>query len=206
MAEGNLTELMRSAAAELEEALVARWNWFLHETPIANLASIRQHGLLPKNPDCVVPAGVAAALGGNANQLICLHPLGAKVRPSGTKSGWQARLAIRSTSVPSPISLDWSYEWDRILQEWQAVAGKSFVEFSSDISHTYGSVAAYSVIPSSQFMIQLRGCPDDPATWPSLSEADDAEVYLHPGLGMIVDNDYTGEGGIPRYAYDTEDQ
>lgn len=92
-------------------AVTRRYAWFIHVTPIANLTNIRSEGLQPRS-DAGPPPEVISALGPAGKNILCLHPLGAKLHPKGTKSPPLVSLAIYFEDLPQRIGLDWSYCWD----------------------------------------------------------------------------------------------
>jgi hypothetical protein len=161
--------------ALLRAALIRKYTCFVHETPDVDIDSIRREGLRT-NRDSQAPLDVKTALHLEQVPILCLHPLGAQLRPGGAASTLclqlgqpeppRVCLAVVAPDLPQRVGLDWSYEWDQQAASLEANADtplQAFAEIALQLVDEFGSVAAYDNIPA----IRLRVfCHRDPPANP----------------------------------------
>ena len=152
-------------------ALGLHFKWYYHVTPVKNIPSIRESGLLPK-ADMVAPEVVVKYLGRTASEIICLNPLGADSTPPAVQEGPFACLAICREALPLRIGLDWSHGGGfgiaEVLRAEQPTrpANSIFVESAK----RWGSIVGYDPIPAASLKVYARGCmPHNSAQWPLLT-------------------------------------
>jgi hypothetical protein len=163
----------------VREALIRRYTWFIHVTPVGNLASIRSTGLKPVG-DAPPPPEVESAGGVVGKNILCLHPLGARKAPQGTKDPPFASIAISSEDLPGSIGLDWSYAWDLVESRFSRWPDLSIEHFVSRIVRCFGSVVSYEpVAPMNLRVCDKSSPPTNPLGWPSLLHTQDDQVYRH---------------------------
>src|ERR1700687_4080779 len=159
-------------------ALGRHFKWYYHVSPVGNISSIRERGLLPK-ADMTAPEVVAKYIGRTAAAIICLNPLGADRTPPAVQEGQFACLAICREALPLRIGLDWSHAGGfgiaEVLRREQPArpANSIFVESAK----RWGSIVAYDPIPAASIRAYGRGCmPHDPAQWPFLKTVKDDQL------------------------------
>jgi hypothetical protein len=178
-------EGMRSA----REALIARYQWLTHDSPVSAFEPIRRGGLLPSRPDGYfgpVPTLVGDLLGPGAERIVCLWPLGCAVfRSRVSRDAPLFRLALNGADLPPRIGLDWSFpeSWALrgITKETHPKSPAADV-FTYVVNGT-GSVVSYDRIPPSALRVCPRGTPlnSDPSTWPLLVNVTDInEIEIIP--------------------------
>jgi hypothetical protein len=154
----------------VRDALISRYDWFVHITPLGNLPSIRGDGLTPKS-DASPPPEVAKLLGETSRTILCLHPLGAKLKPLGTQSPPFASLAVRASDLPERMGLDWSYSWPLVEGRMELYSCMPMREFVQRIADEFGSVVSYDAIASARLRVCGQGNSlNDPSNWPMLDE------------------------------------
>jgi hypothetical protein len=89
---------------------------------------------------------------------VCLHPVGAALRPHSSKYGRLIRLAVSGADLPDRVGLDWSYDWNLARCIRKDSPDKSCNDILFDVARRRGSVAAYDGIPASKLRIE-RDCP-----------------------------------------------
>ncbi|MGC1180386.1 MAG: hypothetical protein WA884_15540 [Methyloceanibacter sp.] len=157
------------------DALADKYPWFTHDTALGQLQGIRKEGLLPHAVSSC-PSEVINWFGEPGRQIVCLHPVGAALRPHSSKYGRLIRLAVSGADLPDRVGLDWSYDWNLARCIRKDSPDKSCNDILLDVARRRGSVAAYDGIPASKLRIWREGLPHDPAQWPKLDEITDAEA------------------------------
>jgi hypothetical protein len=152
-------------------ALIARFPWFLHCTPVENFHSIQATGLQPRNPGCLVNPVIAAKLKvENAAELICLRPLGTS--DSTPRRGARLfKLAVPAPSLPATVTIDWTFSgtWELGPILCNDYPSGSAEEIFCEIARRRGSVAVYEAISPNALRVWTKDCSDlDPAMWPRL--------------------------------------
>src|SRR5262249_16052305 len=107
----------------VRSALISRYGWFIHTTPEENIDNIRRDGLRP-HMDAGPEPDVVLILGDGGREILCLHPLGAKLYPQGANANVvipmgecnpkRVSLAIAAEDLPATLGLDWSFDWLRV--------------------------------------------------------------------------------------------
>jgi hypothetical protein len=162
----------------MRDALISRFDWFVHTTKNSALPSIRREGLRPTMPDGYflrdLPDVVREAIGQGAERVVCLWPQGAlpmnvdKAAPLDPDPPEMVRLALRATDLCRRVGLDWSYPYSWGLAE-QIRADSPNMDSSAvavDVARRSGSIVSYDVIPAQALLI----CPpggdvSDPSKW-----------------------------------------
>jgi hypothetical protein len=181
-------DLLQNASL-VRAALVREYGWFIHETPEANIVSIREHGLLA-NRDAPAPPEVQTKFESARVPILYLHPLGAKLCPRGAHVTLELPLgadepklvsiAVSAADLPGLVGLDWSYDWPRVLDEIQANYRMMLEEVALHIVNEYGSIAVYNNIQPTRLRVFCRdSSPTNPLNWKTLTDADDAEIVRH---------------------------
>lgn len=173
----------------VQAALVRRYNWFIHTTPETNIGGIREKGLLA-NRDALAPQEVRMAFETDQVQILCLHPLGAKLWPRGAHSTLGLSLgedepksvsfAIEACDLPQQIGLDWSYDWRGVEAAIRANDKMTLEELVVHLVNEYGSVAAYHKINPERLRVFCVGnSPTNPLDWKMLNHANDGDILRH---------------------------
>jgi hypothetical protein len=161
-------ELMEKINAG-RDALITRYTWFTHVTSENYLQSIQAEGLRPSKVD-YPPSLRDRLLAERKHFVVCLHPLGSKLKPSGGGEAPHRTLAVHKAALPKLISLDWSYEWQSYIEKRRHdLPNEPFSEFIVAVAQCLGSIISYEPIAPSDLKIQLDPATDDPSTWPSLT-------------------------------------
>lgn len=183
----DIFEEMIAHRSTLRLALVHRYAWFIHETEIDRLASIRKDGLRP-----YAVSGAPAELPSSLALMTCLHPMGSKLSPHSSQAGPKIEFAIPAAALPQNVGLDWSYEWRRlIIPQWANVAMEPFASFSARVIDDFGSVGVYEIIPPSSLLIRRKSdSRNDPSKWSPLLTTNDREIHvakeeLYPGTQVV---------------------
>lgn len=164
----------------VRDALTRKYAWFTHDTPLAKLSNIRQSGLLP-HYIIGCPPEVIARFGEAGRKIVCLHPLGAELRPTSSQRGPLARFAVPGIALPSRVGLDWSYDWSLADLIRKEAPSKPYDEVILDVARRRGSVASYEAIPPQVLSVWTDGAPDDPEQWQILSDVEDTDIKSFPG-------------------------
>jgi hypothetical protein len=176
----------------LRAALIRKYTCFLHETPEVNINGIRRYGLLA-NRDAAAPPEVQTALDLQQVPILCLHPLGARLRPRGAASTLclqidqpeppRVSFAFLAPDLPQRVGLDWSFEWHRQEAELRAneeMPLEAFVELAVQLVNDYGSIAAYDRIGPECLHVFCNGDPPaNPLEWRTLNGARNDEIMRH---------------------------
>ncbi len=157
------------------EALIAKFQYFTHDTPDKYLPCIKKNGLVPHE---VTPSSGDEFIRYYEcrRKITCLRPVGAELCPKSSGPPPFARLAVSSLDLPRLLSLDWSYDWGlaRVLREGSPQ--RSSVEIFVEVARRRGSIAVYDPIPAIKLTVWQEGLPDDPALWPRLAETAESEI------------------------------
>lgn len=161
-------------------AIGARYKWFIHITRTANMAGIRQNGLLP-HTDAPPPREVVEVLGDTAANITCLSPLGADLVPGPVGEGPFVCLAIENNALPPRIGLDWSYDGAvgiaRVLRDEQR--DSSVGEIFAAAVKRWGSMVVYDRIPPTDLRVYANGYfPLAPQHWPMLTNTADGDLAI----------------------------
>jgi len=178
--------------SEVRGALIRRYRWFIHTSPEQNIDSIRETGLRP-NRD-VEPSkreGVIEAYGKDVGPILCLHPLGALLCPSGAKANAEpvpigkddpkvVTLAVEGCDLPASLALDWSYEWARALRSLTENPNLSPEDAALLVANELGSIASLLPIAAENIRVFcLANPPADPFHWPRLVAAGNESIVRH---------------------------
>ncbi|MFT5510506.1 MAG: hypothetical protein ACI89J_003600 [Hyphomicrobiaceae bacterium] len=181
---------MEQMRQNIRDALVKKFDWFLHASPPSNICPIRRDGLLPKTPrPAILPVDFDEPYGRAGNsEILCLHPLGSKhlhVGTAGDGASSRVFFAICADHLPESLGLDWSYGWD--VQKGRidsSAEQKTAAEIFTTIADELGSITSYESIPADL----LRVCCDDiteavcwppdscPGIWPRLTSVEDKDI------------------------------
>jgi hypothetical protein len=171
-------ELLRDMVT-VRRAFVARFKYFIHVTPADNFDAIRAHGLKPCF-DSQPPPEVLQELGDDARNILCLHPLGAKLRPTGTKEPPLISLAVAAEHIPGRLGLDWSYSWVIVLGRMRQHPTMPIGEFVARIADEFGSIISYDPIPPDSLRaFCLRNESAHPLGWAPLTRVPKDQVVQH---------------------------
>lgn len=165
-------------AEEVHIAITSRFDWFTHDTGQSHLAQVRANGLSVRAYEPYeIPDDVKKARGGEANcKMLCLHPLGAQLRPSSSKEPPHIRFAVSAKDTPKLMGLDWSYLPQLARSRRNAKASASIGAVSMEVANELGSVSVYEGIKASLLRVWTKGAPDNPAEWPWLGETQDEDI------------------------------
>ena len=121
-----------------------------------------------------------AELGDGARNILCLHPLGAKQQPTGTKEPPFISLAVAAEHLPGRLGLDWSYSWEIVLGRMQLYSKMPIDEFVVRIADEFGSIGSYDTIPPDRLYVFChRNLPTHPVGWAPLTTAPQGHVAQH---------------------------
>lgn len=175
--------------AKAHAALVAKNDWFFHDTLASSLLQIRNDGLRPQRPggatENLLLSCAVEMLGEEAHHILCLAPADATSQVVVGKDGMKCRLALRAENLPKRLSLDWSFPDQLSVFEYlRANHPDVSVEhaFVDAIKRT-SSVAVYDAVPASHLHL-LHEASDicDPRSWPTLASLD-VEILEKWGQG-----------------------
>jgi hypothetical protein len=153
-----------------------RYEWFIHVTSHLNVDAVIASGLIPHS-DAMAPDEVVSMLGNDARNILCLHPLGAKIHPSGMSNRPLITFAVRGEDMPRRLGLDWSYEWPMVLSRMKLYDFEALV---SNVLNDFGSVVSYDTIPPSAIRVFCKKCcPSNPLTWTPLLSMKSGDVLEH---------------------------
>ena len=164
--------------SKFRKSLLARVEWFTHQTPCSNFLSIQNSGLLicGKNKS-ICPQVIKELFGENSENFLCLRPFGA---PPGTgSSGWGPflTLAIHKTNLPDRISLDWSHT--AIKGPMNEITSVTEIgRQAARIAFCSGSIICYDNIHVKHLRIRTVDCSEHPAGWPSITKKG---IQIHCG-------------------------
>lgn len=166
--------------AKARAALVAKNDWFFHDTPSSALIEIRDSGLRTSRPggadNNLLLSCAVEILGEEAHQILCLAPGNTTARLVLGKDGTKCRLALGAENLPHRLSLDWSFpDQLRIFESLRTTQPDDPIEqaFAEAVRRT-SSVAVYKVIPASDLHLMPEATSiGDPRSWPTLASLDD---------------------------------
>ncbi|SRR5258706_4009047 len=169
----------------VRRAIVTRFPWLIHVTPVEALADIRIHGLQPL-ADAAAPADVMRTIGNGS--MVFFYPLGinqaappvSHKHGQSTFSGDFATLAIRSCCIPSRVDIDWSFNPADVqsLIDW---TGQSTIEsVVADLIRRQGSLVTYDVvIPEKLRVFSVGDPPTNPENWKCLTHVQNGYGVFH---------------------------
>ena len=171
--------------AELRDELCGVYKYFTHETPRANLKSIRETGLEPRDPGCSSDDALITELGVTKRDMVCLHPVGSCGGLHSTQGGPFVLLAIKEVAVPAEVTLDWSFPgcWGlaAVLGEAETSESQIFLE----VVRRRGSVSAIGGISPGNLYVLCKAAQDgDPEIWCRLEEAHDDDIVVYATAGQ----------------------
>ncbi len=149
--------------------LVASNGWFIHETPYANLASIRSSGLKP-HCNNRVKKFITDIFGQDADKITCLRPCNAHSYPISSGQSPFMLLAIRSEKLTQNISLDWSFPDSISYGTPNYLNSCNFYESAYNVAMEYGSIISYDRIELSHLLVKTVKSTDCPSTWLPLED------------------------------------
>jgi hypothetical protein len=175
-------ELLTAAGfAAARAALIAQYDWLVHQSSCSKFESIRATGL-ERHRDKAPPELVVEMLGDKAANVVFLHPLGADLRPDGTGERPFFHLAVHAADMPMRPGLDWSfscYPWSLAGMLKRERPERENADIFVQCVRRSGSVLFYDPIP----VWVLRGCPkSDPnsptSKWPKLVDMTRADIAV----------------------------
>jgi hypothetical protein len=170
------TDLLRDMWA-VRAQLVLRYEWFIHVTAEKNLQNVLLNGLNPHS-DAAAPAEVVTELGQQAENILCLHPLGAKIHPAGLSEPPLVSFAVRAEDLPAKVGLDWSYMWPMVLGRMDLYT--TIPELIPNVAHSLGSIVSYDKVEPSVIRVFCKGNrPSDPLTWKPAAGLNITDVLAH---------------------------
>ncbi len=160
-------------------ALITRYTWFIHVTSLSKIPDIRKTGIEPRDKGSP-PSEVTTELNAAARNIVCLHPLGARMQPGPSGESPYATLAIRYDDLPKKVGLDWSYCWETVNRKFSDCPDLDMDLFVSHIVLELGSIVSYERIEPQKLRAYCIGRPPtNPIYWPELSKTLDEHVYSH---------------------------
>lgn len=171
---------MKSARAKLIE----KNDWFTHQTTLAALHSIRNIGLMPKNPGGMtadIHRILSTAIIHDPDHILCFRPIMScpvnvqRFEPICT-------LAISKADLPHRVSLDWSYPYSWKLAA-VVLADQPELSLEQIFCHVVirsGSVACYDGVPASALRVRTDAAHgSNPVDWPMLVRTPDEAILRH---------------------------
>lgn len=176
----NAKLLTASGMALAHDALVRTYDWFLHETSVDHLASLRCGGLEARVQATAYEVDDVDLL--PSLKIICLHPKGSSLIPRGSAGTARIRLALGKIDLPTRIGLDWSYAscWNlaRLIQDEH---GGSDDSIFLEVVRRSGSIVCYDdILPGKLRLCCKDSDENDPCTWPLLGDASDETIRQFP--------------------------
>jgi hypothetical protein len=178
--------------ADVRAALIRRYRWFIHTSPERNIDSIRKTGLRPnRDVDPSKREGVVEAYGSDVGAILCLHPLGAMLYPSGANATAEplpigqddpkrVTFAIEGRDLPSMLALDWSYEWERVRRRLAENPHLSPEDAALLVVNELGSIASLVPIAAEKIRVFCVGDPPaNPLDWARLVAAGNESIVRH---------------------------
>ena len=157
---------------DVRTALLKRFQWFTHLTPLNNFTSIRAGGLSTQEryrPRADVLQQILKEIG--HGRSLCLHPVGAALCPDPIDDPPYMKLAICGDNLSDRVGLDWSYSWEIVENRMQGYAANYAAEFAVGIAEQFGSIVCYDAVKASRLRVLCQGNGhDDPSSWRSLEE------------------------------------
>jgi hypothetical protein len=158
------------------ELIVSKYPWLQHITTMDAIPSIRREGIRTHRDRGALPH-IRNAWGSDAEYIICLHPVGCKVRElCGTKDPPFAKLAIESSVLPDRLTSDWTIgytfhdKWQNLLPSISP--SENILRAVEDL----GSLVIYQAIPRDVVRVRCKTGSDDRATWPLLADVVDSDI------------------------------
>jgi hypothetical protein len=164
--------LMPEGMEAARTALIARYQWFVHQSSCEAFESIQRTGL-ERRRDAGPPELVAKMVKDNPDHLVFLNPLGSNLRHDGTGEPPRFRMAVSSADIPKRPGLDWSmsyYPWNLAAQLKGEQPNRDNADIFVECVQRSGSVLFYDPIPPSVLRVCPKANPNaDPLDWPALS-------------------------------------
>jgi hypothetical protein len=180
--------LMSDGMLECYRAITARYGWFLYVVYLEDMQNLRASGLRPGNPNrfrdepsLAPPAAFRDALTGlgrAAANVLCLR-LTDSQNWKPAKPGAKFVLAFKKENLRRIISIDWSYPECITLAEqlYEQQRDRPLGDIFVEVARRLGSFAIYDPIPARALRVWTDSLSaDDPANWPMLAAASDADV------------------------------
>lgn len=167
--------------ARARNAIVNRHSWFLHVSRFDLYDSVKQSGILPKNPGKAIDADVGEAVGDPSGRIVCLWPI-FTFDATPKRDLEQFTVAISNSDLPGRVGIDWSYDgcWELVdLLTPQGSGVDSSVIFA-EVVRRRGCVVSYDPVPLDTVRVWTKSTPlIDPTKWPLISQsaARDVEVF-----------------------------
>jgi hypothetical protein len=179
MGESIFLESLKQATS-LRELVASKYSWFVHDTGFARLSEIRANGLVLRNYEPFeIPKEVKEHFGEDKCGILCFYPNGADLRPQSSQQAPHMRLAIRGSSLPPTIGLDWSYERRRVQALRDDNPDAPVLDLCLRAIQCLGSVASYSPVePSHLRVCSVHSDAMDPTAWPLLENTSDDKIHL----------------------------
>ncbi|MPR09861.1 hypothetical protein [Microvirga tunisiensis] len=167
----NHRRLLSAEGMELaRNALLNRFDWFFHTTPVGAIETIRTSGLEPRDPGARPDPVVTEMLGPGGDRILCVRPRGSTVLALG-KEGFLCQLAVEASDLPNRVGLDWSFpnNWHLLDIYMKEYPEQGIGAIFAEIARATGSVASYDLIPPTTLRIgPARLIDPDPGSWPKL--------------------------------------
>jgi hypothetical protein len=142
---------MFASMEKTRDALVQKFQWFTHDTPVENLPKIMTEGLRTHRVSSC-PDTIVTRHGQSAREVTCLRPDGTTAKTGSSGVPPFVRLAVNSIHLPAKVTLDWSYEW-RLVCDWRIRKSVTWEQFVIEIVTEWGSLAIYETVKPSDLLI-----------------------------------------------------
>jgi hypothetical protein len=164
------------------EAVAKTFKWFIHETSLRNLPSVREIGLQPGPQVPAVDAADDVQAFSVCRNIVCFHPLGSKLIPKSSHEPPLVRLVVSSSDLPARVGIDWSYAlcWKKVRDLRKAAPNLSPGEIFVRVVGNCGSIACYEKVDASKLRVESNGTEEDnPGTWPILNTVPNDQVKTY---------------------------
>lgn len=167
--------------AHARTAIVKEHPWFLHASRLRHFESVKQLGILPRNP--YIDDDARDDVPSDPRRVICLRPIFSEVDTTPKRDHDLFVLAVRNTDLPARIGIDWSFpscgELVDILKAERPE--RDSADIFAEVVRRRGSVVSYDPIPLEMLRVRLKDSPPaDPDKWPHLSQVSIESVHVIP--------------------------
>jgi hypothetical protein len=171
-------------------AVVEKYEWFVHATPLRNFPSIKAAGLDPRQPEVSHPiAEVLAARGENGRRIVCLSPYPRRNSLLLNKGEGLFKVAVHRENLPLAVGVDWSLGETAQLTSNLAEGNDNLGRIFLAVVENREVILSYEPIPASA----LRVCPKrnptlPPVEWPVLlgTELEDVAEFTPDIAGNVA--------------------
>jgi hypothetical protein len=167
-------------------AVVERYEWFIHATPLCKFPSIQATGLEPRQPEASHPIAEVLAARENGQKIVCLSPHPRR-HPLLLNKGEGVRLfkvAVHRDDLPASVGVDWSFGGTTELAADLAEGNDKLAEIFLRVIEDREVILSYEPIPASALRVFPKANPAlPPSEWPMLMDTELADVAeLKPDL------------------------